>query len=79
MKPLAYSVPRGSNDFSRYSNAGIDDYGYMMLNQALEMGEALGIINNPSLDVKKLGFSDEMLRSLQRTAWGLFQIDTFVI
>ncbi|KAJ0419519.1 hypothetical protein BJY00DRAFT_153808 [Aspergillus carlsbadensis] len=64
--------------YEMYSMAGIDDYGYMMLNQALEMGEALGIINNPNIDTKKLGFSEEMTRSLQRTAWGLFQIDTVV-
>ncbi|KAL2784250.1 pathway-specific regulatory protein [Aspergillus keveii] len=64
--------------YEMYSMAGIDDYGYMMLNQALEMAEALGIINNPNLDTKKLGFAEEMTRSLQRTAWGLFQIDTIV-
>ncbi|KAL2832733.1 pathway-specific regulatory protein [Aspergillus pseudoustus] len=65
--------------YEMYSMAGIDDYGYMMLNHALEMGEALGIINNPTpLDLARLNYSDEMTMSLQRTAWGLFQIDTIV-
>ncbi|KAL3465745.1 pathway-specific regulatory protein [Aspergillus heterothallicus] len=64
--------------YEMYSMAGIDDFGYMMLNQALEMAQALGIINNPSLDLSKLNMSDEMITSLQRTAWGLFQIDTIV-
>lgn len=57
---------------------GEDDNGYMMLNQAIAMAEALGIINSPRLDLNRLGMSDEMVSSLKRTAWGLFQIDTCV-
>lgn len=64
-----------SNWMHRYSLSGRDHFGYIMLNRAIEMAESLGIVNN----TKNLGLayhSEDMTRSLKRTAWGLFQIDT---
>lgn len=56
--------------------SGEDDLGYTMLNIAIEMAEALGIINREPLDLSKLQLSDEMITSVKRTAWGVFQVDT---
>ncbi|KAL4976891.1 hypothetical protein BDW66DRAFT_159327 [Aspergillus desertorum] len=64
--------------YERYSMVGDDDHGYLMLSHAVEMAEALGIINSPPLDLNASQMSTEMIRSVQRTAWGLFQIDTIV-
>lgn len=47
-----------------------------MLHRAIDMAESLGIINGPVLDLDKLQMSEEMRSSIQRTAWGLFQVDT---
>lgn len=57
---------------------GDDDNGYTMLNQAIEMAEALGIINRPELNLNRSFMSEDMISSVKRTAWGLFQIDTIV-
>ncbi|KAL4924206.1 uncharacterized protein BDV17DRAFT_284853 [Aspergillus undulatus] len=64
--------------YERYSMVGDDDNGYIMLSQALEMAEALGIINSPDLDLDPSFMSEDMISSVKRTAWGLFQIDTIV-
>ena len=56
--------------------SGEDDLGYTMLNLAIDMAEALGIINREPLDLSKLQLSDEMITSVKRTAWGVFQVDT---
>ncbi|KAI9376632.1 pathway-specific regulatory protein [Aspergillus egyptiacus] len=64
--------------YERYSMIGEDDKGYITLNQALDMAEALGIINSPALKLNPAHMSDDMIKSVQRTAWGLFQIDTIV-
>ncbi|KAL4993504.1 fungal-specific transcription factor domain-containing protein [Aspergillus recurvatus] len=64
--------------YERYSMVGDDDHGYTMLNQAVEMAEGLGIINSPHLNLNASQMSEEMIKSVQRTAWGLFQIDTIV-
>jgi hypothetical protein len=56
--------------------SGDDDLGYTMLHRAIDMAESLGIINGPVLDLDKLQMSEEMRSSIQRTAWGLFQVDT---
>lgn len=61
---------------TRYAMSGEDDLGYTMLNIAIEMAEALGIINREPLDLSKLQLSDEMITSVKRTAWGVFQVDT---
>ncbi|KAH2331674.1 hypothetical protein KXV44_006101 [Aspergillus fumigatus] len=64
--------------YERYSMSGDDDLGYTMLHRAIDMAESLGIINGPVLDLDKLQMSEEMRSSIQRTAWGLFQVDTVV-
>lgn len=56
--------------------SGDDDYGYSMLHRATEMAEALGIINSPQLNLDPSRMSEDMITSIKRTAWGLFQIDT---
>lgn len=56
--------------------SGDDDHGYSMLHRATEMAEALGIINSPQLNLDQSRMSGDMIASVQRTAWGLFQIDT---
>lgn len=43
------------------------------------MAEALGIVNESrKIELKELNLSNDMWRSLNRTAWGLFQVDTYV-
>ncbi|KAL4779790.1 fungal-specific transcription factor domain-containing protein [Aspergillus varians] len=64
--------------YERYSMVGDDDNGYTMLNQALSMAEALGIVNSPQLNLNRSHMSEDMISSVKRTAWGLFQIDTIV-
>lgn len=66
------------NGFSRYSHLGNDDFGYTMLHQATEMAEEMGIINHKKLNLNRSQMSEEMIRSLKRTSWGLFQVDTYV-
>lgn len=60
----------------RYSMSGEEDNGYALLNLAVEMGEALGIINGPKLNLSKTHMTEDMISSIKRTAWGLFQVDT---
>ncbi|KAL2830475.1 fungal-specific transcription factor domain-containing protein [Aspergillus cavernicola] len=64
--------------YERYSMVGDNDKGYLMLNHALDMAESLGIINNPKLNLNRSHMSEDMISSVKRTAWGLFQIDTIV-
>jgi len=50
-----------------------------MLYRAISMAEALGIVNESrKIELKELNLSNDMWRSLNRTAWGLFQVDTYV-
>jgi hypothetical protein len=64
---------------SRYSLSGEDDHGYTMLHTAIRMAESLGLVNNHrKINLKESSLSDDMRRSLNRTAWGLFQVDTYV-
>lgn len=53
-----------------------NDHGYFMLHRAVEMAEALGIIDGPQLNLNQSNMSEDMISSIKRTAWGLFQIDT---
>lgn len=61
-----------------------DDLGYTMLHRAIKMGEELGLINDhghghPRSSTNRgvhEGKSEDMAISMQRTAWGLFEIDT---
>jgi len=62
----------------RYSVLGNEDFGYTMLHRAIEMAEELRIVNFDKLNLNKSQFSEEMVRSIKRTAWGIFQIDTYV-
>lgn len=63
-------------DWHRYSVLGNEDFGYTMLHRAIEMAEELGIVNSEKLSLSSSQLSEEMIRSIQRTAWGIFQIDT---
>ncbi|KAJ5176127.1 pathway-specific regulatory protein [Penicillium canariense] len=65
--------------YERYSMSGNDNFGYTMLHRAIEMAESLGIVNNAKeINLEASHFSKDMRRSIKRTAWGLFQIDTIV-
>jgi hypothetical protein len=57
---------------------GNENFGYAMLNRAIEMAEELGIVNQPKLTLKSSQISEDMFISVKRTAWNLFQIDTYV-
>ncbi|KAF7590839.1 hypothetical protein BBP40_002308 [Aspergillus hancockii] len=61
-----------------YAMSGEDDLGYTMLNLAIDMGESLGIINREPLELASMQLSEDMIKSIRRTAWGLFQADTVV-
>lgn len=56
--------------------AGPNNHGYHMLHRAIEMAEELGIINGPRLNLDQTQMSEDMISSIKRTAWGLFQVDT---
>lgn len=58
---------------------GNEDFGYTMLHRAIEMAEELGIVNCDKLNLSSSQLSEDMIRSVQRTAWGIFQIDTYVL
>lgn len=47
-----------------------------MLHRAIEMAESLGIVNKPNLHLSASQMSEDMIVSIKRTAWGLFQVDT---
>ncbi|KAJ5556108.1 pathway-specific regulatory protein [Penicillium frequentans] len=65
--------------YERYSLSGYDNYGYTMLHRAIGMAESIGIVNSTRmLNLGAPHLTIDMKRSLQRTAWGLFQIDTIV-
>ncbi|PYI02031.1 pathway-specific regulatory protein [Aspergillus sclerotiicarbonarius CBS 121057] len=64
--------------YERYSLSGHDDWGYTMLHRAIEMAESLGIVNKPDLVLGTSQMSEDMIVSVKRTAWGLFQVDTVV-
>ncbi|KAJ5595139.1 pathway-specific regulatory protein [Penicillium hispanicum] len=65
--------------YERYSLSGQDNHGYTMLHRAISMAESIGIVNNTRKTCLETSqFSEDMIRSLKRTAWGLFQIDTIV-
>ncbi|RAH78941.1 hypothetical protein BO86DRAFT_402285 [Aspergillus japonicus CBS 114.51] len=64
--------------YERYSVSGNGDHGYAMLHRAIEMAESLGIINHKRRELKTSQMSEDMIISIKRTAWGLYQIDTVV-
>ncbi|KAJ5642809.1 pathway-specific regulatory protein [Penicillium lividum] len=62
-----------------YSMSDKGHFGYTMLHRAIEMAGSLGIVNNAkNLRLEEPRYSEDMINSLKRTAWGLFQVDTIV-
>lgn len=62
--------------------SGNDDLGYIMLHQAIRMGEQLGLIGKYaplSPEQSTTSSSGELDSSARRTAWGLFHVDTYVL
>lgn len=55
-----------------------DDLGYIMLHQAIRMGEALGLVGSKGPRMTSEQCSEDMDISSKRTAWGLFNVDTYV-
>jgi hypothetical protein len=53
-----------------------DDLGYIMLHQAIRMGESLGLVGSKGPRFAFSELSKEMEISCKRTAWGLFNVDT---
>lgn len=53
-----------------------DDLGYMMLHEAIRMGETLGLVGNSGPQITSEQLSQDMDISCRRTAWGLFNVDT---
>lgn len=53
-----------------------DDLGYTMLHRAIKIGESLGLVGDQSSPLNPKDMPKDRAVSLQRTAWGLFQIDT---
>ena len=73
------SIPDGTLLMLRYSMSGDDDFGYAMLHHAIDMAESIGLVNRPKLRLQTSQMSEDMILSIKRTAWGLFQIDTYVL
>lgn len=61
---------------SRYSMSRTDDLGYMMLHEAIRMGESLGLVGSSGPRITSEQLSEDMNSSCRRTAWGLFNVDT---
>lgn len=61
---------------SRYSMSRTDDLGYMMLHEAIRMGESLGLVGSSGPRITSEQLSEDMDSSCRRTAWGLFNVDT---
>ncbi|KAJ5484546.1 hypothetical protein N7453_012014 [Penicillium expansum] len=64
--------------YERYSMSREDDLGYIMLHQAIRMGEALGLVGSTGPRMASGELSQDMDISCKRTAWGLFNVDTMV-
>lgn len=75
---LKHSIVLLSTHGVRYAMSRNDDLGYMMLHEAIRMGEALGLVGDKGPRITSQQFSPEMDSSCRRTAWGLFNIDTYV-
>lgn len=73
---LCYDWGYPSNLSDRYSMSRTDDLGYMMLHEAIRMGESLGLVGNTGPRITSEQLSEEMDSSCRRTAWGLFSVDT---
>ncbi|EPS30971.1 hypothetical protein PDE_05925 [Penicillium oxalicum 114-2] len=64
--------------YERYSMSREDDLGYMMLHEAIRMGETLGLVGNSGPQITSEQLSQDMDISCRRTAWGLFNVDTMI-
>ncbi|QQK43763.1 C6 transcription factor, putative [Penicillium digitatum] len=64
--------------YERYALSREDDLGYIMLHQAIRMGEALGLVGSTGPQMASGKLSQDMDISCKRTAWGLFNVDTVV-
>ncbi|KAJ5121073.1 uncharacterized protein N7515_009034 [Penicillium bovifimosum] len=64
--------------YERYAMSREDDRGYIMLHQAIHMGEALGLVGSTGPRMASTELSQDMDISCRRTAWGLFNVDTTV-
>lgn len=64
--------------YERYAMSRNDDLGYIMLHEAIRLGESLGLVNTQGPRISSAHLSPDMDASFRRTAWGLFNIDTYV-
>ncbi|KAJ5338941.1 hypothetical protein N7452_005669 [Penicillium brevicompactum] len=64
--------------YERYAMSREDDLGYIMLHQAIRMGESLGLVGSTGPRMASGELSQDMDISCKRTAWGLFNVDTIV-
>ncbi|KAJ6151771.1 C6 transcription factor [Penicillium chermesinum] len=62
----------------RYAMSCNDDRGYIMLHEAIRIGEALGLVGSYGPKIVPEHFSEEMDMSCRIAGWGLFNIDTIV-
>lgn len=53
-----------------------DDLGYIMLHEAIRMGEFLRLVGDQGPRFTSEQLSHDMDVSCKRTAWGLFMVDT---
>lgn len=74
----AWGLGLGVNesDGDRYAMSREDDLGYIMLHQAIRMGESLGLVGSTGPRMASGELSQDMDISCKRTAWGLFNVDT---
>jgi hypothetical protein len=61
---------------ARYSLSGKEDFGYSMLHRAINIAESMGLVGQSGSNLIPGHISSDMEESLERTAWGLFHIDT---
>ncbi|KAJ5389146.1 uncharacterized protein N7496_000214 [Penicillium cataractarum] len=78
MQPSLASLQGTLLMYERYSMSRTDDLGYMMLHEAIRMGESLGLVGNTGPRMTSEQLSEDMDSSCRRTAWGLFNVDTMV-
>lgn len=53
-----------------------ENLGYTMLHRAVHIGTLLGLIGEGGPKIDPTSLSTDMLISMRRTAWGLYQLDT---
>ncbi|KAJ5175603.1 uncharacterized protein N7482_001480 [Penicillium canariense] len=78
VQPSLASVQGTLLMYERYAMSRNDDLGYLMLHEAIRMGESLGLVGSAGPRITSEQLSEDMDSSCRRTAWGLFNIDTVV-